>query len=144
MSFAETYHRVNSSHWVDPSTPPLPKEEHRSLRDSMLECLGEHPHRERYKRALDYANRPDNAERSPSSPLVLTRLNCAVDLQEDTLPGQLVATRNYLTHWSDKKMRRRELPDLGVGIEKLGRDSHRPQRHGDVSRRGPRRRARTR
>ena len=107
MSFAETYHRVNSSHWVDPSTPPLPKEEHRSLRDSMLECLGEHPHRERYKRALDYANRPDNAERSPSSPLVLTRLNCAVDLQEDTLPGQLVATRNYLTHWNDKKKKKK-------------------------------------
>lgn len=58
MSFAETYHRLEG-----PSTPPIPKDEHRRLREMMLERLGEHPDRERYKRALDYANRPDNAKR---------------------------------------------------------------------------------
>lgn len=102
MSFAESYHRLHSSQWSTPSTPPLPKEEHRRLRDSMLEVLDDHPERERYKRALDYANRPSNTERIAELFRRAREVAFALDLQEETLPAQLVATRNYLTHWSDK------------------------------------------
>jgi hypothetical protein len=97
MSFGEKYHRA-----LRGSTPPLPKDQHRCLRDSMLERLGDHPHRERYKRALDNANRPNNRERITELFTRARRVNFGVDLQEETLPGQLVATRNYLTHWGER------------------------------------------
>lgn len=98
MSFAETYHRVNL-----PGTRPLGKEEHGRLRDMMLERLGDHPHKKRYKRALDDANRQLNVERITELFARAREIDFGVDLQEKTLPRQLVATRNYLTHWNDKR-----------------------------------------
>lgn len=99
MSFAERYHhRLRHS-----AQPPVPKPEHRRLRDLMLACIDDHPERERYKRALDYANRPDNSERIADLFARAHSVDFAVDIQEETLPGQLVATRNYLTHWDVKK-----------------------------------------
>jgi hypothetical protein len=94
MSFGEAYHRVKHD-----STPPLPKDEHRSLRDSMLACLGDHSQRERYKRALDEANRRTNTERITELFDRARGVDFDIALQEETLPGQLVATRNYLAHW---------------------------------------------
>ncbi|MCA1707305.1 MAG: hypothetical protein LC808_30185 [Actinobacteria bacterium] len=97
MSFAETYHRLRHA-----GEAPLAKKEHRRLRDLMLECIGDHPERERYKRALDYANRPDNIERIADLFARARSVDFAVDVQEETLPAQLVATRNYLIHWGDR------------------------------------------
>jgi len=97
MSFAESYHRLRHS-----ANAPLAKAEHRRVRDIMLDCIDDHPQRERYKRALDYANRPDNSERITDLFARARSVDVAVDIQEETLPGQLVATRNYLTHWGDR------------------------------------------
>jgi hypothetical protein len=97
MSFAETYHRLRHS-----GKAPLPKTEHRRLRDLMLECIDDHPERERYKRALDYANRPANVERIADLFARARSFDFALDIQEEKLPAQLVATRNYLTHWGDR------------------------------------------
>ncbi len=100
MSFAESYHGLRHS-----AQPPLRKAEHRRLRDLMLDSIGDHPERERYKRALDYANRPDNSERIADLFARARSVDFAVEIQEETLPGQLVATRNYLTHWGDRTTR---------------------------------------
>jgi len=97
MSFAESYHRLRHS-----GKAPLSKTEHCRLRDLMLDCVDDHPQRERYKRALDYANRPENVERIAELFGRARSVDFAVDIQEETLPGELVATRNYLTHWGDR------------------------------------------
>lgn len=98
MSFAETYHRLS---WAGNS--PLPKDEHCGLRDMMLESVRDHPDRERYRNALDRANQPYNTERLIELFARASEVGFDVDVQEDTLPGQLVATRNSLTHGRDRK-----------------------------------------
>lgn len=97
MSFAESYHHLRHS-----GKAPLPKKEHRHLRDLMLDQIDDHPERERYRRALDYANRPDSVERIADLFASACSVDFAVDVQQQTLPGQLVATRNYLTHWGKR------------------------------------------
>lgn len=107
MSFAETYHRVNGNAF--PSKTRLPEQEHSRLRDLMLAALdddhphGPHPHLELYARALGNANRQTNAERISELFARARVVDFGVDLQEETLPARLVATRNYLTHWSSNK-----------------------------------------
>jgi hypothetical protein len=98
MSFAEAYHRGEHG-----SSTPLSKAEHKRVRALMLECVRDHPHEERYKRALDDANRPNNTERITELFARARKVDFGIDLHEASLPGQLVATRNYLTHWSDRR-----------------------------------------
>lgn len=98
MSFAEAYHRGEHG-----SSTPLPKAEHKRLRDLMLERISDHPHEERYKRALDDANRPNNTERVTELFARARKVDFGIDLHEASLPARLVATRNYLAHWSDRR-----------------------------------------
>lgn len=96
MSFAETYHRIRHGH------TPVAKDEHARVRALMLEPLGTHPHRQLYEQALNNANRQSNRERMTDLFARARQVDSAIDLREDTLPAELVATRNYLTHWSKR------------------------------------------
>lgn len=106
MSFGEAYHRLNPDTF--PGKTPLSQEEHCRLRELMLKALDHehphdsHPHRALYARALGDANRQTNAERLSELFARAREVNFVVDVKENTLPAQLVATRNYLTHWSSR------------------------------------------
>ena len=106
VSFAETYHRLNSANF--PCVRPLPPDDHERLRDIMLAALDNASpsvdEREVYKQALGNANQLKNARRIAEVFARACTVGIEIDLESESLPGALVATRNYLAHWSARKV----------------------------------------